>query len=37
MLLHGPLREPFVAFAQGGMHCTHCAIALEDVVQAIGP
>jgi len=32
----GPLREPFAVFAQGGMHWTHWAIVLEDVVEAIG-
>lgn len=31
----GPLREPFVVFAQGGMHWTHWAIVLEDIVQAV--
>lgn len=32
----GPLREPFAVFAQGGMHWTHWAIVLEEVVEAIG-
>jgi len=25
----GPLREPYIAFCQGGTHWTHIAIALE--------
>jgi cystathionine beta-lyase family protein involved in aluminum resistance len=33
----GPLREPFVAFCQGGTHWTHVAIALEAALEAIGP
>lgn len=32
----GPLREPFAVFAQGGLHWTHWAIVLEDIVMAIG-
>lgn len=32
----GPLREPYAVFAQGGMHWTHWAIALEDIAVAIG-
>jgi cystathionine beta-lyase family protein involved in aluminum resistance len=31
----GPLREPFVAFCQGGAHWTQVAIALEAAVEAI--
>lgn len=31
----GPLREPYVAFCQGGTHWTHIAIALEAAVEAI--
>jgi cystathionine beta-lyase family protein involved in aluminum resistance len=31
----GPLREPFIAFCQGGTHWTHVAIALEAAVAAI--
>jgi cystathionine beta-lyase family protein involved in aluminum resistance len=31
----GPLREPYVAFCQGGTHWTHVAIALEVAVDAI--
>ncbi len=33
----GPLREPYVAYFQGGTHWTHAAIALETAVAAIGP
>ncbi|RMF21985.1 MAG: methionine gamma-lyase family protein [Cyanobacteria bacterium J083] len=32
----GPLREPYVAFCQGGSHWTHIAIALEAAIEAIG-
>jgi len=31
----GPLREPYVAFCQGGAHWTQVAIALEAAVEAI--
>ncbi|MBE9046956.1 methionine gamma-lyase family protein [Pleurocapsales cyanobacterium LEGE 10410] len=31
----GPLREPYIAFCQGGTHWTHIAIALEAAVAAI--
>ncbi|WP_448572266.1 methionine gamma-lyase family protein [Trichothermofontia sp.] len=31
----GPLREPYVAFCQGGTHWTHVAIALEAAVRAV--
>ncbi|MGV2831450.1 methionine gamma-lyase family protein [Myxosarcina sp. GI1(2024)] len=31
----GPLREPYIAFCQGGTHWTHVAIALEAAVAAI--
>lgn len=33
----GPDRQPYAVFAQGGMHWTHWAIVLEDIVQEIGP
>lgn len=33
----GPLREPYVAFCQGGTHWTHIAIALEAAIAAVGP
>jgi cystathionine beta-lyase family protein involved in aluminum resistance len=33
----GPLREPFVAFCQGGTHWTHVAIALEAALKVIAP
>ncbi|MEM6451220.1 MAG: methionine gamma-lyase family protein [Cyanobacteria bacterium P01_D01_bin.105] len=33
----GPLREPYVAYFQGGTHWTHMAIALEAAAAAIGP
>jgi cystathionine beta-lyase family protein involved in aluminum resistance len=33
----GPLREPFVAFCQGGTHWTHVAIALEAALEVIEP
>lgn len=32
----GPLREPYIAFCQGGTHWTHVAIALEAAIQAVG-
>ena len=31
----GPLREPYVAYCQGGTHWTHIARALEASVAAI--
>lgn len=31
----GPLREPYIAFCQGGTHWTHIAIALEAAVDAV--
>ena len=31
----GPLREPYVAYCQGGTHWTHVAIAIEAAVKAI--
>jgi cystathionine beta-lyase family protein involved in aluminum resistance len=31
----GPLREPYIAFCQGGTHWTHVAIALEAAVEAV--
>lgn len=31
----GPLREPYLVFMQGGTHWTHCAIALEAIIDAI--
>ncbi|MDB9313076.1 methionine gamma-lyase family protein [Spirulina sp. CS-785/01] len=33
----GPLRDPYIAFCQGGTHWTHIAIALEDILEAVGP
>lgn len=33
----GPLREPYIAFCQGGTHWTHMAIALEAAIDAVGP
>ena len=33
----GPLREPYVAFCQGGTHWTHVSIALEAAIDAVGP
>ena len=33
----GPLREPYIAFCQGGTHWTHIAIAIEAAVNAIRP
>ncbi len=30
----GPLREPYFVFVQGGTHWTHCAIALEAIIDA---
>ena len=31
----GPLREPYVAFCQGGTHWTHIAIALEAAIEQL--
>ena len=31
----GPVREPYIAFCQGGTHWTHIAIALEAAVDSI--
>ena len=31
----GPLREPYIAFCQGGTHWTHIAIALEAAIESI--
>lgn len=31
----GPLRQPYVAFCQGGTHWTHVAIALEAAIEAV--
>jgi cystathionine beta-lyase family protein involved in aluminum resistance len=31
----GPLREPYIAFCQGGTHWTHIAIALEAAIKNI--
>ena len=31
----GPLREPYIAYCQGGTHWTHVAIALEAAIEAI--
>ena len=31
----GPLREPYIAFCQGGTHWTHIAIAIEAAVNAL--
>ena len=36
-LADGPLREPYVAFCQGGTHWTHVSIALEAAIEAVGP
>jgi cystathionine beta-lyase family protein involved in aluminum resistance len=33
----GPLREPYIAFCQGGTHWTHVSIALEAAIEAVGP
>jgi cystathionine beta-lyase family protein involved in aluminum resistance len=32
----GPIRPPFVVFAQGGTHWTHWQLVLEQIVQRIG-
>ncbi|MGC9504021.1 aminotransferase class I/II-fold pyridoxal phosphate-dependent enzyme [Baaleninema sp.] len=32
----GPMREPYIAFCQGGTHWTQVALALEDAVAAVG-
>ncbi|MOA60815.1 aluminum resistance protein [compost metagenome] len=29
----GPLREPYVAYLQGGLTYSHCRIALEAVLE----
>ena len=31
----GPLREPYIAFCQGGTHWTHIAIALEAAIEQL--
>ena len=31
----GPLREPYIAFCQGGTHWTHVAIALEAAIERL--
>ena len=31
----GPLREPYIAFCQGGTHWTHIAIAIEAAIEAL--
>jgi cystathionine beta-lyase family protein involved in aluminum resistance len=31
----GPLREPYIAFCQGGTHWTHIAIALEAAIERL--
>ncbi|MFP4134665.1 MAG: aminotransferase class I/II-fold pyridoxal phosphate-dependent enzyme [Halothece sp.] len=31
----GPLREPYIVFCQGGTHWSHCAIALEAIIEAL--
>ncbi|MCW6037861.1 methionine gamma-lyase family protein [Spirulina subsalsa FACHB-351] len=33
----GPLREPYIAFCQGGTHWTHVALALEAAIAALNP
>lgn len=33
----GPLREPYVVYCQGGTHWSHIAIALEALIDEIGP
>jgi len=33
----GPLREPYIAYCQGGSHWTHVAIAVEAAAAAVGP
>ncbi|EKX32658.1 hypothetical protein GUITHDRAFT_82119 [Guillardia theta CCMP2712] len=33
----GPLRDPYVAYCQGGTHWTHWAIVLEEALQGIVP
>ncbi|HEY9853399.1 MAG TPA: methionine gamma-lyase family protein [Leptolyngbyaceae cyanobacterium] len=33
----GPLREPYVVYCQGGTHWSHVAIALEALIDEIGP
>ncbi len=32
----GPLREPYIAFCQGGTHWTHIELALEAAITAVG-
>ena len=31
----GPLREPYIAFCQGGTHWTHIAIAIEAAIKTL--
>ncbi|MBE9076127.1 methionine gamma-lyase family protein [Romeria aff. gracilis LEGE 07310] len=33
----GPLREPYIAYCQGGTHWTHVEIALEAAIAVLGP
>jgi len=33
----GPLREPFVLYAQGGTHLAHAQLALEKALQTLNP
>ena len=33
----GPLREPYVLYAQGGTHLAHAQLALEQALQALNP
>lgn len=36
MSADGPIREPYIVYAQGGTHWTHWQIVLEDIVQVVG-
>jgi cystathionine beta-lyase family protein involved in aluminum resistance len=36
MLPSSPLREPYIAFCQGGTNWTHVALAIKAAIQAVG-
>jgi hypothetical protein len=32
----GPIRPPYIVYAQGGTHWTHWQLVLEEIVQVVG-
>jgi Methionine gamma-lyase len=32
----GPIRAPYIVYAQGGTHWTHWQLVLEEIVQVVG-